>query len=295
MVSKIILSVRSVGLGTTFLHGWNFIDNRLQIGRLLNPVSRSWNNVRNRFDFRHIIHLRRKQISKDLNEKFKGTVQYGFFKGFVLGDGYQWGQADLGNMLLGIYEKEVIDALAAASSTRDTLIDFGAADGYFAIGCLVNNMFEKTYCYELSEVSRLNLKNNAEINGISNRIDISGIASPNFYNELTDKGLNFEKCVILCDIEGGEFDLFTDESLKAIKQSIVIIEIHDWHENGQERFKQLKERAGKYFIVNELKTGSRDLSEFPEIADLRDDDRWLICSEGRHQLMTWLYLSPKLN
>ena len=41
-----------------------------------------------------------------------------------------------------------------------------------------------------------------------------------------------------------------------------------------------------------LTTGARDLSVFPELRRMRDTDRWLIVSEGRGQLMTWLKLGP---
>lgn len=241
-----------------------------------------------------LMYKKRCDISLFLSEKFERTVAYGPFKGFNLGNGYKWGQADVGNMLLGIYESEVLKSLLDKPSDYKTFIDIGAADGYFAIGSLVGNLFDKTYCFELSEESRKNIKFNATLNGVQDRIDINCGASSSFYKDLISKEVNLSHCVILCDIEGAEFGLFDDAVLNGLKKSILIIEIHDWHENGIERFKELKSRAMPYFEINEIRTGSRDLSIFPEVAGLRDDDRWLLCSEGRHHLMTWLRLDPKV-
>jgi hypothetical protein len=98
---------------------------------------------------------------------------------------------------------------------------------------------------------------------------------------------------LLCDIEGGEFNLFTRSVFEAFRGSILLIEIHHWHEGGEAGLVRLKEDASEHFHVTALKTGSRDLSGFPELQILSDTDRWLICSEGRGQLMTFLRLDPR--
>lgn len=246
-----------------------------------------------RFSVNSIIHKRRIKLSDDLSKKMDNTVRYGPFKGFLLGKGFEWSKADIGNMLLGLYEKEVLQAICEVSNNRKVLIDLGAADGYFAIGCLISNMFNNVYCYELSEKSRKNLFNNAVLNRVQDRIEITGIATNSFPVELQKKGVDFSQSVVLCDIEGGEFELFDDNVLNALKDTIIIIEIHDWHKDGASRYKKLQERAVKYFNITKLTTRSRDLSLFPELAHLSDDDRWLVCSEGRHYLTTWLKLDPK--
>ncbi len=269
----------------------------MKIPLLINPIKLFKlikDNIIYRFTYRYHIYNRRLLISNELNKEFNGTVKYGKFKGFKLGTGYNWGKADLAGMLLGLYEFEILESLILASKNKKFLIDIGAADGYFAIGSLVSNLFTKTICYEISPQSRINLDANAKINGVRNRLEIFGEGKSDFYNQIIDLGIELSQCVILCDIEGGEFSLFSDVVLKNLKDSIIIIEIHDWHINGFEEYNELKTRASQYFEVQLLTTKSRDLSVFPEIAHLSDNDRWLICSEGRHKLTTWLQLSPKI-
>ena len=83
------------------------------------------------------------------------------------------------------------------------------------------------------------------------------------------------------------------ETFKAFSSSVVFIELHDWFfEDGEERLQKLKDDSISTHNITELTMGSRDLSIFPELNTLHDNDRWLICSEGRGQLMKWLKFDP---
>ena len=44
--------------------------------------------------------------------------------------------------------------------------------------------------------------------------------------------------------------------------------------------------------ITALVTGARDLSQFRELRMMSDTDRWLLCSEGRPRLMSWLRFDP---
>lgn len=246
-----------------------------------------------KFSVNFLINKRRIQISKSLSKQMNATVRYGPFSGFILGTDYEWGKADIGNMLLGLYEKEVLQSLHEVPASHRTLVDVGAADGYFAIGCLVANLFDTVYCFESSPEAQKKLSDNASLNHVQDRIEIFGAVTNTLPFELQKKGVDISKCVVLCDIEGGEFEVFDERALKALKDAVILIEIHDWHKNGTKRYQGLRERAEKYFNLTKLTTGSRNLSLFPELAGLSDNDRWLLCSEGRHCLTTWLRLDPK--
>ena len=53
-------------------------------------------------------------------------------------------------------------------------------------------------------------------------------------------------------------------------------------------------KSKPFFKISTLATTSRDLSKFSELFDYEDSDRWLIASEGRPKLMTWLRLDPRV-
>ena len=64
--------------------------------------------------------------------------------------------------------------------------------------------------------------------------------------------------------------------------------LHD----GEEALAQLRERLSQHFSLEVVQTAARDLSIYPELQLLSDTERWLLCSEGRGQLMQWWVLSP---
>ena len=238
------------------------------------------------------IQKRRIEISKQLDELFKSTVQYGPFKGLKLSPKTWWGSTDRASMLLGLYEKNVLESLQKIPKKYTTFIDLGAADGYYGIGVLVNNLFQKSICFEISEEGRQTIIENAQLNNVLNKVEIRGIAKNDFYHEFSTHTLS--NTVLFIDIEGAEFELIDKETFNAFNNSIIFVELHDWFfEDGEEKLQKLKNDSTSTHLLTELTMGSRDLSIFPELNKLHDNDRWLICSEGRGQLMTWLRFDPK--
>ena len=249
-------------------------------------------HVQKLFGFEHFdaIGRRRNQLSKELNMMFNSTVRYGPFKGLRFSDNSWWGASDRGGMLLGIYEEEILNILSNLPKKYQTFIDLGAADGYYGIGVLVGNIFDKSYCFEISNEGRHVIKQNANLNNVSDRLIIEGKADNFFYKSI--KTEDIENSFLLIDIEGGEFELLNENVLDVFKSSIIIIEIHDWVEGGGRGLEMLIARAKKTHSVEFFKTSKRDLAKYQELAVYADNDRWILCSEGRPKLMSWMYLKP---
>ena len=210
------------------------------------------------------IQRRRIQMSEKFDELFNSTVQYGPFKGLKLSSETWWGSADRASMLFGLYEKEVLDSLQRIHNKNATFIDLGAADGYYGIGVLVSNLFEKSICYEISEEGRKTIKDNAHLNNVLHKVEIRGIAKKNFYNELPSNILS--NSFLLIDIEGAEFELLDKSTFNAFSNSIIFIELHDWfYEDGLKKLQKLKNDSILTHEITELKMGARDLSIFPEL------------------------------
>ncbi len=232
------------------------------------------------------------RLSKYLYSSFGGKVNYGPFSGLQLQWNSSWGAKSRGTMLLGIYELELLRELIETSKDYRYFIDIGAADGYYALGALFGGYFEKSFCYEASQHGRKVIKGNAEMNGLTDRVVIRGKASSDFFHDFqTDER---DDSVVLVDIEGGEFQLLSNEALFAFKKSVLIIEIHDWMiSDGKSELLELENRALRYFNIKKLRTGAREPSAFEELDEISDSERWLVCSESREMLQTWWVLTPK--
>jgi hypothetical protein len=237
------------------------------------------------------VRKRRRKIASRLDKIFHSTVAYGPFRGLKLTENPWWSFADRAPAFLGLYEREVLTALQNVPPTYRTFVDLGAADGYYGVGVLINNMFDRSYCFEISEEGQKAIRQNAALNRVSDRIVVMGIADKGFYKQLSPDELG--QAVVLIDIEGAEFDLMDSTVFKALKDSIVIIEIHDWFfSDGAAKLQSLKNAAAATHALTPMTMESRDLSKFEELKNFHDTDRWLICSEGRKRLMTWLRLDP---
>lgn len=241
---------------------------------------------------RETVYERRLRVSKEVFEMMDGVVGYGPLKGLKLADDAWWGAPDKASMLLGLYEQELLQELTSEPLiSRSYFIDIGAADGYYGIGLVMAGHYKKSYCFEISEKGRKTIKKNADINGVSEMVEVFGEA-----NHLLCKNLPqdvIDDSVVLVDIEGGEFDVLNSEFLEVFKNSYILIEIHNWVENFEEKYFRLLSDASKYFLIDAVKRTTRDLTKFTELDDFTDDNRYLICSEGRPNMMRFLRFTPK--
>jgi hypothetical protein len=238
------------------------------------------------------IHKKKQLLSKELMKVFNSSVGYGPFTGMIFCEDSWWSSSDRGAMLLGIYEQEILNSIMALSSKYKVFIALGAAEGYYSIGTLVSQKFKLSYAFEMSAKGRDVIRKNAKLNNCDNKLLILGEATKDFYKDIPKKDLNAS--VILIDIEGTEFYLLDSEMFYRLKKSVIFIELHEWiFKDSKEKVAKLMSDARPFFKISTITTTSRDLSKFPELKNYQDSDRWLIASEGRPKLMTWLRLDPK--
>ncbi len=184
-------------------------------------------------------------------------------------------------------------ALMAMPPQYRLFVDLGAADGYYGIGAVLSERFDRSWCFEIEARGREVIAREAVKNGVADKIVIRGEATPAFHAELSDA--ERREAVLLVDIEGGEFGLLGTAVFEAFRHSMILIELHPWLvPDGEAKVERLKALAAATHDITALTMAARDLSGFPELHHWNDTDRWLICSEGRPQRMTWLQLTPRL-
>lgn len=255
-------------------------------------------------DHRHVldsltlqaVNARRALLSEHLHGRFQGAVAYGPLKGFAIDLKQVWGGlGELGGKLVGFYEREVLDTIFRPGRPRwRCLVNIGAGDGYYAVGLLKAGAVPMSLCFEADEHARASIAGCAALNGVANRVAIHGRADSGFLHSEAVRGLALADCLFIVDIEGGEFSLFNDEALALLRHSELIIELHGGffpdHPNIGNAFVQ---RLNEVFHCRLLTTTARDPSTIPELNNMNDMDRWLICAEGRPHLMRWVHCLPR--
>lgn len=227
----------------------------------------------------------RRRLSSTFFDLTQGTVIAGPLKSLKLSKPHlQWSRYDVPSIVLGLYEMEVVDRLVNLSATRSHFVDIGAADGVFGVGLIHAGFYQRATCFEIDEVGRRNIRALATLNTVETLVQIESRADPISISRVL--GSSSADAVILCDIEGSEFVLLNDEFLNSCGEAVLVIEIHDQYSN-RPTVDALKQRLSERYQVDVITTGARDLSNLPHLKFLHDNERWLICSEGRGWLMEW--------
>ena len=235
-----------------------------------------------------VVENKRIILSSKISKMYNNTVQQGPFKGMIINEDQFWGQGDRSSKILGLYEKEIQDLIVSIQKDKNysTFVDIGGADGFFAIGSLVNNLFEKCEVFEISKRGRNSIQKNSKKNNVYDSIKIHDKASKRSLIKID----NINNSLILCDIEGGEYELFDEKLINGIHPSDIIIEIHKDKENSLVNFEK---RFTKSYSLTKITQEPRSLKNFKELENINDNNRALITSEGRSYVQEWWHLSPK--
>lgn len=242
---------------------------------------------------RAIVKQRRKRVSNQIFDRYNGLVQYGPFKGLKLDGRSNVSRGPLGLKIFGLYEPSVLSEIIKRQPFGD-LINIGAADGYFSLGLLRAGFAKRSICFEITEEGRAAIKRNAEKNGLADRVVILGEAKQDIGEQLANANFISENSLVLCDIEGAEFSLFTPNFIDTLKNSTIIIEIHDkvLSMDASHRAKLIDLHA-PYFDTKLIIAGPADWGGISDLEELTDNDRALVTSEGRKAIGEWLIATPK--
>lgn len=241
------------------------------------------------------LNQQRMHLGRRLERQIGGKViQYGAFRGMRLSKISGWCKAELASMLLGMYEREVVQYLANLPyRARENFVNVGAAEGYFAIGMLHAELSVRTICFELSETSRESMRDGSSLTRNGQNLTLFGLADENFLDKVEGvHGFEYDNSVFLIDVEGAELEILTDDGLRRMARANIVIETHAMMVSEQEQM-EFEKLCSKYHRVSEIRTEGRNPGEFFELDSWPDNHRWAICSEGRPERGRWLVLSPK--
>ncbi|MGB0372017.1 MAG: hypothetical protein ACPGN3_11835 [Opitutales bacterium] len=234
----------------------------------------------------------RREISAKFMKEFKGTVKYGPISGFQFSELATKDKPDRTSILFGLYEDEVVSRIVESSKNFSTFADIGAAEGIYAVGLVFKKYFDKSICFEIEERLRKILVENSKVNECTEKVQVNSEFKT---NTASDFGISkTEDYFVLVDIEGAEFELIDEAFLDLFKSSQILIELHDWmFKDGEQKKERLIKRLTEYMDIEVFTSHGRNPNQYPELSKLKDDYKWIACSEGRRQAMEWIHAKPK--
>lgn len=151
----------------------------------------------------------------------------------------------------GIYEKElqnlIVDILALK---YQSLINVGAAEGYFAVGFALKDQGINVLAYEMDETGRQKIQELSSLNGVSDRITIKGECT---LNEMKEQVMPAD--LIVMDVEGAEEILLDPINCSQLYDCDILVEMHENRVPGVES--KIRERFSETHHIEEYEAQSR--------------------------------------
>ncbi|MDP2924678.1 MAG: hypothetical protein Q8O30_13355 [Candidatus Omnitrophota bacterium] len=221
------------------------------------------------------------EIETIILEENNYTVSSGPFKGMKY-IAKASGSA-LSPKILGTYEKELHDIVHKIIRTHYKIIyNIGSAEGYYAVGlarCMKNII---VFAYDIDVKARKNLARLAKLNNVDDRIIIKRCCNLSELKNCRDK-----RCLIICDIEGGEKELLDPVTAVSLLTFDILVEIHDG-KNSNDIHTLLFERFKKTHHIIFLKYQGRSKKDYNSIASIKTDkDKAQAVNEYRRLGLEW--------
>jgi len=191
--------------------------------------------------------------------------------------------------LLGCYEQPLHTLIEDVVLTNySTILNIGCAEGYYAVGLARRMQNTRIIARDRAEHAQLSCRNLADKNGVSDQVVVGGAVSPEDLGGLSDG-----KTLLLCDIEGSEFELLDPVRAPCLLATDIIVEAHDCYRPGLSG--ELHRRFDATHDIRLIAdNGCRTLAISPEwFGALSHLDQLLATWEWRIGATPWLFMRSK--
>lgn len=215
----------------------------------------------------------------------------GPFKGMKYGNTRAFCSA-LTPKLLGTYELELRQVIQKALARKyETLVDVGAADGYYAVGFCLGDPDIRVIAYEQDQRGQAQFYKLAGLNGVADRIDLRGKCEP---SDLLS--LDARPGLLIVDCEGYEEILLNPEVIQHLERWDFLIETHDGI--SPEITRRLASRFSHTHHTTSIETihdlDKADHVDLPLLENVRRREVDRLLAESReHACLRWLVCSSK--
>jgi len=139
--------------------------------------------------------------------------------------------------------------------------------------------------FELNRFEQKMIRDLARENGVS--VEVRGEADKTSLNDLPDA-----RMLVLCDVEGLEGELLDTDSFPALREAVLIVEVHDQLVPGVSEV--LTRRFATSHKIQRVNHKSRDPRDFPELAEWDREYAEVALFDGHGEGGGWLIFEPIL-
>ena len=195
--------------------------------------------------------------------------------------------------LFGTYELELHEVFKKLKNRNyTTVIDIGAAEGYYAVGVTRWNLNCKVIAFEAIPELHEKINYLAQINNAASRIEINGFCD---YEQLNGLGEMLNGAFLIVDIEGYEKKLLDPQIIPLLQKCTILVETHDHEVPGC--YDTIVQRFQSSHEITVYKSRPRVMEDYPlrpsTVSRLLMSDVIMDCiSDHRAVSNYWLLLEP---
>lgn len=230
------------------------------------------------------IRCRQRQGEKRAYRLTGGQIVSGPFAGLRMVA--ETGGIPLAPALFGTYEMEIHPFLEQAiTSGFDLVINIGAGQGYYSAGLLMRLPEARAVAFESDPERRRLIGEVSALNGLGDRTEVEGHCDAASLQSAIESG---RRVLIICDIESGERDLLDPVEVPGLRDSDVIVELHDFLVPGTGEL--IRRRFSPTHEIESAFSRPRTADDAPASERWRADRVAPLLSERRPCKMEWLWL-----
>lgn len=189
--------------------------------------------------------------------------------------------------LIGSYESELHPVFQCiAANQYETILDFGCAEGYYAVGLAKLLPQSRIYAFDIDPTQQADCLELARLNNVEDRITIHGEATREQIGLLAQG-----RTLLIVDCEGWEYQLLDPAHLHGCD---VLVELHSFDGTDPQLFLRKFEETQQVDVI--LRQRRRDPTAFRCISFLSASDRRIAIAEfrddGAHGNY-WAFISSK--
>lgn len=226
---------------------------------------------------------------KFLRQRLKNLIVYsGPFRGLCYPKAESAGSA-LVPKILGTYESELHGVMEfVCNRGYRCVVDVGCAEGYYAIGLALRLSDALVFAFDTDLMAQELCRSMAKVNNVTDRVLIGG--------NCTSKTLMClplqTKSLVICDCEGYELTLFSEEAVNSLRCHDLLIEVHDFVNSGiSETLRQRFRGTHRLKVICSVTDRDKaSLYQLPITADCSLELKELLFAERRPCIMEWFFL-----
>ena len=189
--------------------------------------------------------------------------------------------------IVGSYESElhpVINELVLRNCR--TIVNIGAAEGYYSVGMAMLLQHCKVYAFELNESQRQKCAETACLNNVMDRVVVLGKCDIQVLSKL-----ELQDATLIVDCEGAEIDILNPDLVPALTYAFLLVELHDAIRPGCSRV--LWQRFNQTHDMKFISAVVHDPTQYTCLDKLHPIEKILALEENRLGVQEWVFMTPK--